>query len=211
LIGGYVQGKSVQQLAKEMFESENRRDALEHTLLVLTQSAEMGYDLETRFACLVHDIGKGITPRSELPKHYGHDVKGVALVRDFANRLTVPAKIRDRTMKVTRYHMAGHRLDQMNPKTFVKMFDDMGALNDPEVVSLLYCVCVCDERGRLGSEENSVRHLDKLLNAFDAYRSVKFADVFPNGETNVNKIKEGLFRSRVQAVKVICNSQQRSC
>ena len=176
-------------------------DALEHTLLVLTQAAEMGYDLETRFTCLVHDIGKGITPRSELPKHYGHDVKGVVLVRDFANRLTVPAKMRDRAMKVTRYHMAGHRLDQMNPKTFVKMFDDMGALNDPEVINLLFLVCICDERGRLGSENNSIDHIVKLMDAFDAYRSVKFADVFPNGETNPNKIKDGMFRARVQAVK----------
>jgi tRNA nucleotidyltransferase (CCA-adding enzyme) len=176
-------------------------NALEHTLLVLTQAAEMGYDLETRFACLVHDIGKGVTPRSELPKHYGHDVNGVSLTRDFANRLTVPAKMRDRSMKATRYHMVGHRLDQMNAKTFVKMFDDMGALNDPESVHLLYRVCVCDERGRLGSENNSVEHLDKLLTAFSAYQSVKFADVFPTGETNTNKIKDGLFRARVQAVK----------
>jgi tRNA nucleotidyltransferase (CCA-adding enzyme) len=176
-------------------------DAFSHVQLVLTQAAEMGYDLETRFACLVHDLGKGVTPRSELPKHYGHDVKGVPLVRDFANRMTVPAKMRDRAMKVTRYHMVGHRLDQMNPKTFVKMFDDMGALNDPEVVNLLYRVCVCDTRGRLGSEKDSVDHLNKLLNAFYAYQSVKFATVFPNGETNPNKIKEGLFRARVQAVK----------
>lgn len=175
-------------------------DAFSHTQLVLTQAVNLDYDLETRFACLVHDIGKGFTPRSELPKHYGHDVKGVSLVRDFANRLTVPAKMRDRAMKVTRYHMIGHRLDQLNAKTFVKMFDDMGTLNDPEVVKLLHRVCICDERGRLGSEKNSVDHLDKLTDAFDAYKSVKFVDVFPNGETNVNKIKDGMFRARIKAV-----------
>ena len=178
-------------------------DAFSHTQLVLTQAAELDYDLETRFACLVHDIGKGITPRSELPKHYGHDVKGVPLVREFANRLSVPAKMRDRAMKVTRYHMVGHQLDQLNAKTFVKMFDDMGALNDPEVVRLLHRVCVCDERGRLGSENNPVDHLSKLLDAFGAYSSVKFADVFPKGETNVNKIKDGMFRARVKAVAAI--------
>ena len=176
-------------------------DAFYHTQLVLTQAAKLDYDLETRFACLVHDFGKGITPRSELPKHYGHDVKGVPLVREFANRLSVPAKMRDRAMKVTRYHMVGHQLDKLNAKTFVKMFDDMGALNDPGVVRLLHRVCVCDERGRLGSENNSVDHLSKLLDAFGAYSSVKFADVFPKGETNVNKIKDGMFRARVQAVR----------
>jgi len=175
-------------------------DALEHTLLVLTQAAEMGFDLESRFACLVHDIGKGATPRSELPKHYGHDVKGAPMARDFANRLTVPAKMRDRAMWATRFHMNMHRLDKMNAKTIVKMFDTMNALNDPQNVQVLVNVGMADERGRLGSETNSVDHVTVLSDMFDAYRSVKFADVFPNGESNVNKIKQGLFNARVQAV-----------
>jgi tRNA nucleotidyltransferase (CCA-adding enzyme) len=178
-------------------------DAYEHTMLVLTQSALFNLDLETRFACLVHDIGKGITPRDQLPKHHGHDVKGVSLVSDFANRLTVPSKMRDRAMKATRYHMSMHKLNELNPKTFVKMFDDMGALNDPYSVNVLYFVGICDERGRLGSENNSVEHCWELITKFEAYRSVKFADVFPNGQTDVNKIKDGMFRARIKAISEV--------
>lgn len=176
-------------------------DAFSHVQLVLTQSAEMGHDLETRVMCLVHDLGKGITPRDQLPKHYGHDVKGVPLARDFLMRLTAPSSFIKHAEKVTRYHMAGHRLTQMNAKTFVKMFDDMGILNDPESVNLLYRTFQCDTRGRLGSEKDDISHLDIFLDIAEAYKSVKFADVFPNGETNPNKIKDGLFRARVQAVK----------
>jgi tRNA nucleotidyltransferase (CCA-adding enzyme) len=176
-------------------------DAMEHTMLVLTQAAENDFDLESRFAALVHDFGKGLTPRDQLPKHYGHDVKGVAVVEEFCNRLTVPAKMRDRAMKATRYHMSMHKLGELNPKTFVHMFDDMGALNDPQSVNVLYNVGICDERGRLGSENNNVEHCWKLMTKFEAYRSVKFADVFPDGQTDVNKIKDGMYRARVQAVK----------
>lgn len=175
-------------------------EALSHSMLVLTQAALQNYDLETRFAALVHDFGKGLTPRDQLPKHYGHDVKGVAVVESFANRLAVPTKIRDRAMKATRYHMYMHKLNDLKPKTIVKMFDDMGALNDPQSVEVLLRVGICDERGRLGSENASVDHLNLLMNFFDAYRSVKFVDVFPNGETNGNKIKDGMFCARVQAV-----------
>ena len=178
-------------------------DAMEHSLLVLTQAAELRFDLETRYACLVHDFGKGITPRDQLPKHYGHDVKGVKVVEQFSNRLRVPAKIRDRAMKATRYHMYCHKLDQLNAKTFVKMFDDMGALNDPRSVEVLYCVGICDERGRLGSENNSWDHLSQLIESFEAYKSVKFADVFPNGEINGEKIKQQMFRARVSAITKI--------
>lgn len=187
--------------ALESHRHHPEKNAYEHTMLVLTQAALNDTPLEVRLACLCHDFGKGLTPRDLLPKHYGHDVKGVPVTESFCNRLTVPAKMRDRVMKTTRYHMAGHSLDKLNPKTFVKMFDDMGALNDPQTVNILYNVFICDERGRLGSETNGIDHCMVLLRKFEAYRSVKFVDVFPNGETNVNKIKDGMVRARIQAVK----------
>lgn len=176
-------------------------DAYEHTMLVLTQAVRNGYGLEARVACLVHDFGKGLTPRDQLPKHYGHEMSGVKVAQTFCNRLTVPSKMRDRVMKTTRYHMHMHKLDQMNAKTFVNMFMDMGAANDPEVITLLHIVGICDERGRLGGEDNSVEHLHRIIEMFYAFMSVKFADVFPNGETNTNRIKDGMFRARVQAVR----------
>lgn len=89
----------------------------------------------------------------------------------------------------------------MKPKTFVKMFDDMGALNDPDVVGVLHRVGCADERGRLGSETNAIDHLSLINTVFEAYRSVRFNDVFPNGESNVNKIKQGLYTARIQAIQ----------
>jgi tRNA nucleotidyltransferase (CCA-adding enzyme) len=174
-------------------------DAFSHVQLVLTQAANFGYDLETRLAALVHDFGKGLTPRDRLPKHYGHDVKGVPVVETFCDRLRVPAKMKKRLMHVTKFHMYMHRLDELNSKTFVKMFTEMGAFNDPEVVNLLHRLGQCDERGRLGSENVSVDHLQKVVEVFEAVRAVKFADVFPEGETNTNKVKDGMFRARVKA------------
>lgn len=188
--------------------TKSKGDAYAHTMLVLTQSAEFGFDLETRYACLVHDFGKGITPLDQLPKHYGHDVKGVKVVQEFSNRIRVPSKIRDRAMKATRYHMYCHKLDELNAKTYVKMFDDMGALNDPRSVVVLYCVGICDERGRLGSETNKYDHLSQLNDSFSAYQAVKFADVFPNGETNGNKIKDGMFKARVSSINSVSKKRK---
>ena len=176
-------------------------DAYEHTQLVLMQAVENNFDLETRLACLVHDFGKGLTPRNQLPKHYGHEVTGVKVVEDFCNRLIIPTKMRDRVMKTTRHHMHCHRLDQLNAKTWVNMFMDMDAFRDREVVLLLWAVGVCDHNGRLGSEDEDTSHLMKIRQVFERVRSVKFVDVFPNGEKNTKKIKDGMFKARVQAVK----------
>jgi tRNA nucleotidyltransferase (CCA-adding enzyme) len=178
-------------------------DALAHLYLVLAQCVLQGFnDLETRVMCLVHDLGKGITPRSELPKHYGHDVKGVKVAREFLQRLKAPSKMITHAEKCVRYHMAGHKLQQMNSKTLVKMFDDMNILNDPESAILLYNVFCCDARGRLGSENDDISYLSMFWDCVTAYKSVKFADVFPDGENNPNKIKQGLFNARVKKIQL---------
>lgn len=178
-------------------------DAYEHTMLVIMQAAKFQCDLDIMVATLTHDFGKGITPRDKLPKHYGHDVKGVPIVKEFCDRLSIPVKIRDSAMSACRYHMYMHKLEDLNAKTFVKMFDDMGAKNDPRKVIVLYWVGICDERGRQGSENSNVSHLGYLLNIWKAVQKVRFGGVFPNGETNVNKIKDGLFKAKTKAVATV--------
>ena len=175
-------------------------DAYEHTMLVLTQAVRNGFDLETRIACLAHDFGKGLTSRNMLPKHYGHEVTGVKVTEEFCDRLTIPSKIRDRAMKTTRFHMHMHKLDSLNAKTWVNMFMEMDAFRDQAVVQLLHRVGICDETGRLGSENADTSHLVKLIEVFDAVSSVQFAQVFPNGESSPTKIKDGIYKARVQAV-----------
>lgn len=184
----------------EAYQWHPEGDAYEHTMLVLTQGALQGFDLESRLACLVHDFGKGLTPRNKMPRHHGHEITGVPVVEAFCNRVSVPSKMKERVMKATRYHMHMHKLDELKAKTVVNMFMGMGALNDPAVVDLLYKVGCADERGRLGSENNSVDHCHRLYDFFNAFKSVKFADVFPNGEKDTTKIKEKMFQARVQAV-----------
>ena len=172
----------------------------EHVMLVLTQSAKNGYGLETRYACLMHDIGKTLTPFEKMPKHYGHDVNGVPLVRAFSDKYGVPDKLKELACFACKHHMMMHKLDQINPKTFVDIFDS--CRNQNEYIKVLYEVGVCDERGRKGSEFNNVDNLKDIFKYSNAYALVKFDNAFPNGETNVNKIKDGLRKKRIEAIKM---------
>lgn len=184
-------------------------NAYEHTMLVLTQAKLHFNDLTTQYCALTHDFGKGLTPFEKLPSHHGHDVKGVGVVDSFSKKNAVPSKLRHVAMYVTRFHMNMHKLGELNPKTFVKMFDSakgVGA-SQPEKVDALYKLGVCDSRGRLGADllesvEDTKARLEPFMSKFYAYKGVKFNDVFPDGESNVNKIKNGLFHAQVQAVKM---------
>ena len=173
-------------------------NAYEHVMLVLTQAAINGYDLKTRYACLMHDIGKTLTPFDKLPKHYGHDVNGVELVKEFSDKYSVPSELKNLAAFACRYHMYMHNLDALNAKTFVNVFDS--CRNRIEFVDVLYKVGVCDERGRKGSEENDVSGLVRLFDYHKAYASVKFENVFPMGEKNPDKIKDGMRKYRINAI-----------
>lgn len=89
-------------------------DSFAHTMIVVDKSVELTKDLKIRFSCLVHDLGKGITPKEMLPHHYGHDKKGVSLVESFGRRLKMP-KIWISCGKVAaKEHMLGGIFSQMS-------------------------------------------------------------------------------------------------
>ena len=177
-------------------------NAYEHTMLVLTQAAlQFPGSLDHAMMALVHDFGKGVTPLDQLPAHHGHDVKGVPVVKDFCAKWTVPARLSKRLALVTRFHMNMHRLDSLNPKTFVKMFTEMDAFRDPEVVQWLHDMGCMDHRGRLGSENEDVSNNARLLEVFEAVKSVTFADAVGDTSAKPEAIKQKMFAARVQAAK----------
>src|SRR5699024_10208661 len=65
-------------------------DSYNHTMIVVDNSTKLTNDLEIKFACLVHDLGKGNTPENILPHHYGHDERGIKLVSELGKRIGIP-------------------------------------------------------------------------------------------------------------------------
>lgn len=85
-------------------------DAFEHTMLVLdTVSAATG-DKLVRFCALAHDLGKGLTPESMLPHHYGHEEKGVDVLHAWNHRMTLPRTWLKAARFVITEHMRAPRL-----------------------------------------------------------------------------------------------------
>ena len=64
-----------------------------HTLLVVDDAAFHDYTLEVRYAALTHDLGKGSTPKDILPRHIGHELRSVELVKKLSQRLRASGEI----------------------------------------------------------------------------------------------------------------------
>lgn len=194
--------------ATESYRWHPEGNAYEHTMLVLTQAAVHGFDLTSRYAALVHDIGKGLTPLDKLPSHFGHDVNGAKMLEEFSKKYSVPTRMVKLAKFATRYHMYMHKLHELNAKTVVAMFDEIR--RDREYVEVLYNVGVCDERGRLGSEKNNIAHVFKIWSMFDAYMSVSYGDHFsPDDKPKPEQINNVLTKARIHAVKNADKNQVR--
>lgn len=102
-----------------------------HTLMVLEQASRLSKDPVVRFAALLHDLGKGITPKQEWPRHIAHESRGVPLVEALCQRLKVPKHFSALAVLVTKYHLNYHRIEELKASTIVDLFSKLDAFRRP--------------------------------------------------------------------------------
>lgn len=171
-----------------------------HTLMVLEQAAKLSADTSVRFAALVHDLGKGTTPKDQWPKHIEHEERGVPLVEALCERLRIPKSYRELAVAATRYHLQYHRAAELKPTTLLKMFNALDAFRRPERFELFILACEADSRGRPGFEDAHFEQPDILRRTRDAAATVTAQALVEQGLTGTAIGKE-LDRLRAQAIK----------
>ena len=97
--------------------------ALEHTINLLGSGRN---DALINFGLLMHDLGKGLTPKDSYPCHYEHDKSGLTAVSAFCERLKVPNKYRDFGLLCCKEHMRIKNILQMKSGKQVKYILSLG-------------------------------------------------------------------------------------
>ena len=87
-------------------------DAFEHTMMVLDDVSARCSRVEVRFAALMHDVGKGLTPDDMLPHHYGHEAKGLEALCEIDRAMPLPKRWYQCAEFAIREHMRPSRLTQ---------------------------------------------------------------------------------------------------
>jgi tRNA nucleotidyltransferase (CCA-adding enzyme) len=146
-----------------------------HLGLVLDQAAASGAPLPVRWACLVHDLGKGTTPPSEWPRHIAHEARSVELAEQVAERLRVPTECRELGEIVAREHGNIHRSVALDAAATLRLLERCDALRRPERFELALWACECDARGRTGREHEVYPPRERLAAALRAVLTVDAA------------------------------------
>jgi len=174
-----------------------------HTMQVLEVAAELSADTTVRFAALVHDVGKGLTPREEWPRHIGHEEAGARLIEKMSERLRVPNEHRDLAVQAARHHARVHRAAELRPGTILELLETTDAFRRAGRFERLQLACEADARGR-GPELRATPYPQAglLRRARDAAAAVKLdPDVLARDKGPI--IAERMRAARIEAIRAL--------
>ncbi|WP_396267997.1 multifunctional CCA addition/repair protein [Ideonella sp.] len=148
-----------------------------HTLMVVDMAARLQAPLPVRFAALCHDLGKGLTPPEEWPRHIAHEARSERLSRQVAQRLKTPTECSELAVMVAREHTNIHRATELNAAALLRLIERCDAFRRRERFEQALLACEADARGRLGFEEAAYPSRTRVLQALAVLDSVDTTQV----------------------------------
>lgn len=177
-------------------------DTGEHTLLVLQRTAALNLSLPERYAALLHDLGKALTPKDILPKHIGHDYRGIVPVRAVNQRWRVPKVCAELAEMVCTFHIRFHQVGNIkNPVKIIQLLQEYDAFRRPERLQAALNVCLADQQGRLGKADTAYPQREHLLNVLTIAQSTDAGAIARQYADNPKQIQTQILHARAQAVR----------
>ncbi len=152
-----------------------------HTLMSLHQATQLSIDTEVRFATLVHDLGKGTTPKEELPRHIEHEQRSLPLIENLCSRIAAPKDFKDLALQVAEWHTHCHRALELKPGTLLKLLVGCDAFRRADRFEKFLLCCEADARGRTGFENREYPQANYLRGVLASCLSINTKDVIAQG------------------------------
>ncbi len=171
-------------------------------LLCLRAAVRLDASIPARFAVMVHDLGKGTTPRELWPRHVGHEERGVQLIGALCERVGAPTRFRELAVAVARHHGVCHRAAELRGRTILKVLDSLDALRRPERLDEFLVACEADYRGRTGLEDRPYPQARIFRRARDAAAGIG-ADAFAGSGLDGPDLGAAIRRARIAAIESV--------
>ena len=178
-----------------------------HSMMCLEQAALLSSKPEVRFAALVHDLGKALSPKDNLPHHYGHETKGLPVLEALCNRLRIPNAFKTLAMHVMQFHTHCHKVAELKPSTLVDLLSALGVFKSHNQLAEFLLACEADAKGRTGLENKPYPQAVYLQTVAKTAASVDTSALMSGGLQGA-EIGEAIRRLRIQAIADITKPEQ---
>ncbi len=180
-----------------------------HTMMTLQRACEANYSDRVRFAALVHDLGKALTPADILPRHIQHEMRGIEPVKALCQRLKVPTQHQQLAELVCKEHLLCHQVMDLRAGTVWRLLQRLDVMRRPDRVEEFIQACECDSRGRLGLEDRPYPQADFLREAMTRVRAIRAASLSP--DIQGAEIGEALVAARIEAIALFKKEFSANC
>ena len=169
--------------------------ALNHTLKVL----DAGRSSVERFSLLVHDAGKGLTPRESHPAHHRHDELGETPVLELCRRLRVPKTFENAGLLSATQHMRAKKAAEMKPGNFFNWVTAHRA-HVHHIVDVSFLDSAHREGANYDDEVARFENLRRLVQrVFDVEKTITGKALLAEGFEPGKQFGNVLFQRRVHA------------
>ena len=153
------------------------------------------------FAALLHDIGKGRTPRAQWPSHRGHEERGAAMAAAVCARLGTPRAYATAATTAARWHGAVHNLHRADGETAAALLTATGALRDggarlEELLALAAADADFNDPSPGLRAHPNAELLRRVSREYAAVDAAKIAATSPRAE-----VSERIRRARIEAAQ----------
>jgi len=171
-----------------------------HTMMVVDAARSISNDYRVVFSSLLHDLGKGITPKEVLPKHHGHEKTGVPLVEAVCERLKIDSRTKKLCIGVCLNHLKMHRIFELRASTVIDLINSSGALKSEYECKSFYLACEADFLGREIKNKGVYKQKHLFKHLIDVLSSYSSMELRQRGFTG-SKLGQMIIQDKIKIIK----------
>jgi tRNA nucleotidyltransferase (CCA-adding enzyme) len=177
-----------------------------HTMMVLDAAAGLTTNTRVRLAALLHDLGKGTTPKQEWPSHKAHEHRSKGLVKNLCERFRVPRDHTDLAMIVAEFHGHCHKAFELRADTILRLLHQLDGFRRPERFEEFLLACQADHLGRTGYEDKPYPQADYLREALQRCSAITATGLEGSGLSG-KALGDAIEKKRLEQVQALKDSQ----
>lgn len=174
-----------------------------HVLMALNMACQLTQNPKIRFAVLLHDVGKSLTPNEQWPDHIGHEEAGVSIVKEWCKKYRVPNEYRDFAIHFTRWHMHSHIVFKLSGEDVVQMFNAMDVFRNEHLLEEFLIAAESDHKGRKDTQNLPYPQADFLRRSLNFCKQVTAQQFIEQGFSG-QELGRQIHLARINIVDEFC-------